>query len=103
MTSQQYYSDLRAKTNALAAQYPDGCLLVVSVANLLRGTTPGNICEVTVDNAARLILEGTHREATAEEIRAYEEGQEFRRAPVSDPLETARRQFGLLTGKKGDA
>lgn len=103
MTSQQYYSDLRAKTNALAAQHADGCLLVVSVANRLRGTTPGNICEVTVDNAARLILDGTHREATAEEIRAYQEAQEFKRAPTTDPLETARRRFGLLTGKKGDA
>lgn len=103
MNSQQYYSDLHAKTNALAVTHADGCLLVVSVANLLRGTTPGNICEVTVDNAARLLLDGTHREATAEEIRAYQEAQEFKRAPTTDPLAAARKRFGLLTGKKGDA
>ncbi len=103
MTSQSYYADLRALGDALNARYPDGYLLVVSIANRLRGTTPGNTCEVTTENAARLILDGTHREATSEEIRVYQEAQEFKRAPSGDPLEAARKRFGLLTGKKEDA
>ena len=100
MNSQQYYSDMRAMTDALAARHADGCLLVVSVDNRFKNTTAGNTCEVTTDNAARLILDGTHREATAEEIHAYQEAQEFKRAPSADPLEAARRTFGLLTGNR---
>src|ERR1035438_9141900 len=102
MTSKEYYSDLRAKTAALAARHPDGCLLVVSLDNRFKNSTAGSTCEVTTESAARLILDLTHREATVEEIRLYREAQEFKRAPSTDPLEAARRQFGLLTGKKGD-
>jgi hypothetical protein len=101
MTSEEYYSDLRAKTVTLAARHPDGCLLVVSLDNRFKNSTAGNTCEVTTESAARLILDRTHREATAEEILAYQEAQEFKRAPSTE-LEAFRRQFGLMTGKKGD-
>jgi hypothetical protein len=104
MNNESYYSDLRAKTNALAAQYPDGCLLVVSVSNRLKGSTGGTIAEVDTANGARIILDGTHREANPEEARLYREAQELARARTSsDPLEAARRQFGLLVGTKGNS
>jgi hypothetical protein len=78
--------------------------LVVSIKTAGRPSAAGSICEVTLDNAARLIVEGTHRLASKEEIQAFQEEQEFRRAPSADPLEAARKRFGLLTGtKKGDA
>lgn|ERR1019366_2285300 len=96
MTSETYYSDLRAKKDSLAAQYPDGCLLVASVANRLRGSTAGNVCEVDIANGARLLLDGTHREANPEEVQLFREAQELQARVTTDPLQAARKQFGLL-------
>jgi len=97
-----YFSDLRALRDTLNARYPDSCLLVVSVTNRLKGSTGGTITEVDTANGARIILDGTHREANAQEIQLYRQEQELRRARnSSDPLESARKQFGLLTGRKG--
>jgi hypothetical protein len=100
MTS--YYSDLHALRDRLNAKYPDGCFLVVSIANRLKGSTAGNIVEVDLTIGARCLLNGTHREANPEEVRLYREAQEPTRAKTtSDPLQAARIQFGLLV-KKGE-
>ena len=102
MTS--YYSDLHGIRDRLNTKYPDGAFLAVSIANSLKGSTAGNTCEVDITIGARCLLAGTHREANPEEIRLFREEQELRRARnSSDPLDAARRQFGLLTGRKGGA
>jgi hypothetical protein len=100
MTS--YYSDLHGLRDKLNAKYADGSFLAVSVTNSLKGSTAGNISEVDIAIGARILLDGTHREATPEEVRLYRESQESTRArTTNDPLEAARRQFGLLV-KKGE-
>ena len=102
MTS--YYSDLHGLRDRLNTKYPDGAFLAVSIANSLKGSTAGNTCEVDTTIGARCLLAGTHREANPEEIRLFREELELRRARnSSDPLDAARRQFGLLTGRKGGA
>ena len=95
-----YYAELRALRNTLNALHPDGSFLAVSIANPLKGSTAGNICEVDTAIGARILLAGTHREATPEESRLFRESQELTRArTTTDPLEAARRQFGLLVNK----
>jgi hypothetical protein len=102
MTS--YYSDLHALRDSLNARYPEGYLLIASITNLLKGSTIGNIVEVDPTIGARCLLAGTHREANPEEVQQFREAQELTRARTSsDPLESARKQFGLLTGRKGGA
>jgi hypothetical protein len=102
MTS--YYSNLHGLRDRLNTKYPDGAFLAVSIANSLKGSTAGNTCEVDTTIGARCLLNGTHREANPEEVQQFREAQELRRARTSsDPLESARRQFGLLTGRKGGA
>ena len=99
MTS--YYSDLHGLRDRLNTKYPDGAFLAVSIANSLKGSTAGNTCEVDTTIGARILLAGTHREATAEEVRLYRESQASTRArTTTDPLESARRQFGLLVNKE---
>lgn len=100
MNTSTYFADIRVQRTKLESQFSEGACLVVSVSVLGRYTTPGNVCEVTLDNAARLLVEGTHKLASPEESHAFREEQAFKGAPNGDPLEAARRQFGLL---KGDA
>ena len=95
MTS--YYQDLHALQATLNTKYPDGTFLAVSIANSLKGSTAGNTCEVDTTIGARILLAGTHREATPEEVRLYRESQALTRArTTSDPIACARLQFGLL-------
>ena len=102
MTS--YYSDLHALRDKLKTRYPDSYLLIVSVANTLKGSTAGNIVEVDFTIGARCLLNGTHREATPEEVQKFREAQSLTQAKTtSNPLDSARRQFGLLVTKKGDS
>ena|ERR1035437_4589227 len=92
-----YYAEKRALRNTLNARHPDGSFLAVSIANPLKGSTAGNVCEVDTAIGARILLAGTHREATAEEVRLYREAQVLTQArTASDPLQSARVQFGLL-------
>jgi hypothetical protein len=64
---------------------------------------PGNYepVGVSLENAARVIVDGAHRLATKQEVEDYLAAQELRRpiAAASDPLAAARRQFGLLKGE----
>jgi hypothetical protein len=103
MQTTDYFSAIRQQRAALTPQFPDGACLVISIRLAGRPSPAGSICEVNIDNAARLITEGTHRLASKEEIQSFREEQEFKRSPSADPLEAARKRFGLLTGKKGDA
>jgi hypothetical protein len=97
-----YYAELRALRNTLNARHPDGSFLAVSIANPLKGSTAGNVCEVDLTIGARCLLAETHREASPEEARLYRDAQELTRArATTDPLEAARKQFGLLV-KKGE-
>jgi len=89
---EQYYSNIRAQRQQLAGQFPDQCCLIIA---------GGTVAEVPLDIAARLLVEGTHALASDEQARVFREAQELTRArATTDPLEAARRQFGLLV--KGD-
>jgi hypothetical protein len=100
MNRTDYFSAIKQQLTALTSQFSDGACLVVSIAIPGRRGTAGNICEVTLDNAARLLVEGTHRLASTEESHAFREEQQLKGAPNGDPLEAARRQFGLLIHKE---
>ena len=98
MNRTEYFGKIREQREALAKQFLDGSCLVISVKPVNNGP-----CGVTLDNAARLLVEGTHRIASDAEARAFHESMELKRAAGPDPLETARRQFGLIVGRKGGA
>jgi len=99
MNSQQYYAILRTKQDDLAIRHPSGFCLVVSVFNSQKQSAPGNLCEVSIADAARLLYEGTHREATEDEAAIYAEKQDaerMRNAP--DNVGRMRAQLNQLLG-----
>jgi hypothetical protein len=69
MRLDEYRHDLNQKHVELATQFPNGYCYVMSLA--VGNSTAGSVSEVSVLQAARLALEGTHRLATAEEIDAF--------------------------------
>jgi hypothetical protein len=99
MNSQAYYQILRTKREDLAIRYPSGFCLVMSIFNPQRNSAPGNLCEVTVADAARLLYEGTHREATEDEARVYAanlDAERMRNAP--DNVGRMRAQLNQVLG-----
>ena len=92
------YLAISEQAEILDKQHPDRTCLVTSVNRPGRPGTPGNTCEVTTRNAARLIVEGTHCIATEAEAKAFREAQEGARARSAPAmtLDEARKQFTAI-------
>jgi hypothetical protein len=96
---QQYYLSMKAKREELAGQFLKGDCLVTSVANLDHGSTAGNVAEVPVPLAARLLIEGTHRLSSKEEQTAFKDVQAKQRATTLTSIalaQAARKQIETL-------
>lgn len=89
MNANNYYADIRNHLAQLQTKFPDDCCLVHRA---------GNVCEVPLLLAAELLVKGSHEIATDEQSLTFRTEQEIKRDSHGDPLESARRQFGLLKG-----
>lgn len=74
---------VRAKRTELDAQYPEGYCVLVSVQSDTYNTKGGVPMEMPNDNAARHLVEGTHKLATDAELDAF-------RAAQANALQAAR-------------
>ena len=84
----------------MTKQYPSGFCLVASVFNPEKNSTPGCLTEVTVADAARLLTDGTHRVATADEVSAYTNRQGVERSRIiRDDFDKVREQFKHIMGR----
>ncbi len=101
MKTAEYYAAVRKQAARLDEQFPQGFCLLTSVDNRDKGTVAGNVTEVANDNAARCLAEGTHRIASAEEIAAWHEHQEFNRqvAQTTEYLRDGQRTIWLGGGR----
>jgi|ERR1035437_1052496 hypothetical protein len=93
-----YFTEIKKQKEVLDIKFCDGCCLVTSQALPGRGKE-GTVCEVPNNIAARLLTEGSHRLAGADETNAYRAAQILQRATTNDPLTLAREQFNLLSGR----
>ena len=94
MDTQMYYAALREQRETLAKVNPSGYLLVISLDDPQRNVTPGAVCEVSTADAARLLLDRTHRVCTPDEVQAYRDRQGATRARTQrDDLDRVREQF----------
>lgn len=93
-----YFSAIREQRAQLLGQFPGGCCLVVSLIGPGRQGMAGRATEVTVNNAARLIVEGSHvlaSDAQATEYREAQAAARARNAPATT-LDEARKQFSAI-------
>lgn len=100
MNTISYYAARRDQREALSKAYPSGFVLVVSVENFEKNSKGGSICEVTADDAARLMLDQTHRVATDAEASAFRDQQAVARARIcKDNLDRTREIFQRAMGR----
>lgn len=78
MDTREYYGEIRTIEKRLEKKHGMS-LYITSVKNREKGGTAGTTFVATPYNAARGIVDETHREATDEEIKAYFEHQEQNR------------------------
>jgi hypothetical protein len=98
MNAQEYWATVRKKEAELKVQFPEGYCKVISVDNLQRNSTAGNIVEVNLRQAAEHLLAGTHRLLTGAEAESYQREQSAIRARNhSDELARVKEQFAAVT------
>lgn len=76
MDLKEYYNDLRKHEARLEVKHPDGIVYVTSVFHRERNSTAGSTLSATCRNAARVLTDGTHREATDDEISSFLQRQQ---------------------------
>jgi hypothetical protein len=97
MDLKQYYLEMRAKAVELAAKHPDGIVHVTSVFYRERNSTPGSTASATCYNAARVLTDGTHREATEGEIEAFYQHQQDELEKHTRAEQQKKKQFLVVT------
>jgi hypothetical protein len=100
MNAQEYYARRKKIHAELKEKHGEhGSVLLVSVENLDKNSTAGNLCEVSVENAARCIVEGTHRLGTDEEYATFRaQQQSVRESLAKDAADRARQSFNAILG-----
>lgn len=93
MNLQEYFQDKRKLMVVLDKDHPDGVVHVTSVFHRERNSTPGATASATVSNAARVITDGTHREATPAEVREFLAHQERQRVMVARSEQLKKKQY----------
>ncbi len=71
MDLRAYFNDLRGTEAELEQVAKDGVVYVTSVFHREKNSTPGSTLSATPRNAARVITDGTHRQATSDEVKAF--------------------------------
>ncbi|HZT32683.1 MAG TPA: hypothetical protein VFA33_22525 [Bryobacteraceae bacterium] len=86
MKTEEYYGAVRQQTAALNERFPQGFCYLCSIANRDRGTVDGSVTEAANDNAARCLVERTHRLATDDEVAEWH-GHQQQNAQASQSKE----------------
>jgi hypothetical protein len=71
MDMKSYYNDWREHCARLKVSHPNNVVYVTSLYHRERNSVAGQTLSASVANAARVITDGTHREATKEEVEAF--------------------------------
>lgn len=76
MDLQEYYKNIRKEEARLKEEFGTRTIYVMSVKNSSKNTLPGKVHAASHYNAARVLVDETHRLATEDEVRGYLDHQE---------------------------
>jgi hypothetical protein len=94
-----YFDDYKKNVAKLEKEHPDGVVHVTSLFQRDRGSTPGSTASATCTNAARVITDGTHREATEEEIDAFYQRQQDELRKNIRAEQAKKQQYMVVMGE----
>lgn len=99
MNIPQFRADVNERLSVLRQKYQDGFVFLLSLHNSEHNSTAGVVSQVSVDNAAPLLVKRTHRELTPDEVVAFleSEGRQAEARRQAD-INAARRQFLHMIG-----
>ena len=100
MDLRAYYNDKHAKMAELEKSSPNGAVYVTSLFNRERNSQAGATLSATIENAARVITDGTHRLATQEEVDAFIKMQEKNRAAVARSEQERTKQVVVFVDER---
>jgi hypothetical protein len=83
MDSRKYFSEVSLQRKALEQQFPQGFCYIVSIHNLDKGTTAGSISQVSVQLAAKALVDSTHELMEADDVLAYQTAETQRRMAIA--------------------
>lgn len=101
MDLKAYFQDLNLKQRELEEKHPDGVVHVTSLFYRERNSTPGSTASATCRNAARVITDGTHREASEEEIEAFLERQRLQLEQNIRSEQAKKQQYVIVQNTTG--
>jgi hypothetical protein len=99
-----YFADKRVCEAELRQGRPHNVVYITSLFHRDRNSTAGTTVSASCANAARVITDGTHRIATPDEIKAFQDRQqeELRRNTVSEQM-NKRQFFVVLPNSAGES
>ncbi len=98
----EYFGNVRRTERELIVAHPDRIVYVTSLKNSMRNSTAGTTVAATPYNAARCMVDETHREATEDEVRGFFEHQERNRIE-SQRSETRKKKEIVVVMDRGQA
>jgi hypothetical protein len=103
MDLREYFGDLHAKEAELEKKFPEGVVHVTSLFHRERNSTPGSTLSATCRNAARVITDGTHREATQGEIEGFALHQQDQLRRNTAAEQANKKQYIVVVDQKESA
>ena len=100
MDTKRYYSDIRKLETELTERCNGNTVHITSVFNREKNSTEGATCSASAYNAARAIVDSTHRLATPEEVQSFARLQEKNRRESIDGEIRKRQQFVTVVNQK---
>jgi hypothetical protein len=100
MDLKTYYDDMRKTMADLERRHPDGIVYVTSMFHRERNSTPGSTLSASCRNAARVITDGTHKEATQEEIDNFLDHQQDENRKNTIAEQKNKRQYIVVVDNK---
>ena len=96
MDLRSYFTDLNAKQAELVDKFGSNPVYVTSIFNRDRGSVEGTTLTASPRNAARVITDGTHREATKEEIAKFLAHQQTNLTEIMKSEQRKKQQFVVM-------
>lgn len=100
MNMRDYYSDKLLEERRLRDKHPNGVVFVTSVFNRDRSSVAGQTLSATCSNAARVITDGTHRESTKDEIKAFITHQQQQKVSLALAEQKNKQQYVMVVDRK---
>ena len=97
MDLKEYFDDKRATMEQLRKKYPNNLVHVTSKFYRERNSTEGATASANYANAARVITDGTHREATEAEIAKFYEQQQRELEKNTRSEQSKKQQYVIVT------